>query len=977
MKLWIKFVFIYLIKISIALSSDILSCQDVLKVANRQFHLSTTYNEEVEKNTEIYEEIEWLVNDCLKKFPNDLTVQIESIRLLYKLGNFYLYNDFPEKAQEKLLEAKGLIYSFVNSANTIEKICLDLTAISNKLPSYLATVNYLLGKSYIYPKDILTCHNQQNGIEAIEEAIKIRQFIEKNKANLDDLEDNNVSIGNTFIIERAKGIILVAQEEWQQAEKHYLHYLKNQDGLNQLLCIKQLLHIYTQQAKRVIQEDAKNDYIIKCFCLIEQLNRFLNESKNIYRISVYYTSMANTLMELSDDFAYANFFLCSAKEKNTQDLYSISIAIQKNLISLYQKKFKKEEEKFHEIKNEFIERTCSNIFKKNKFAESSLMALGKIYGDKKQTLSAATCYSNALNCQDQSINHKELYILLYGLEKDLFFNLSKKDWLSFSDSIKSYKKELQELRKFVYSSLPFTKISYIQSVIKERYCQIIKRIIKDIQLNYTICQDNYALIAVGSLARNTCTPFSDFEFGFLIENNCSEREKETIKKLAIALAIRVSAIGETPLSYLKLKSLQGIRIEDSPSIRGFMIDPAQIQPFEPRIVTSQQLLHKIFNEKIDDFPLLQSSYLYPHFIYGKRQLLKEYHVQLKKIENEKKLNLGINLLKKDLERWQNGILNDNFEIKFSLKHNFYKPLITLLEDIALCQSIFEYNDPYKLVIGLKKAHVFSNDYANQLIDILEKINLLRVVNYSKYGSQIEDFEYYSHFHFIMKATAAIKKLQKIGKMILLKNQDFIKNQSFLSDFFISIYPVTNIEVLIHLYKQIENEFGTNHPHLSSLKFVIAKSLMKIGHYCEALYLLKEAFKIDKIIFGNTHLRLADYYIGMSECYHALGDHLLAKNIFDKGNKIFATSFQPFSRKFEKKNLEKISLNELVMPCHKNCKESFLRCDYFANSSYGKLIQFTKRIRKEKRLQNSDQVSESKEKKKILLYKYKIESVDGN
>lgn len=975
MKLWIKFVFIYLIKISIALSSDILSCQDVLKVANRQFHLSTTYNEEVEKNTEICDEIEWLVNDCLKKFPNDLTVQIESIRLLYKLGNFYLYNDFPEKAQEKLLEAKGLIYSFVNSANTIEKICLDLTAISNKLPSYLATVNYLLGKSYIYPKDILPCHNQQKGIKAIEEAIKIRQFIEKNKANLDDLEDNNVSIGNTFIIERAKGIILVAQEEWQQAEKHYLHYLKNQDGLNQLLCIKQLLHIYTQQAKRVIQEDAKNDYIIKCFCLIEQLNRFLNESKNIYRISVYYNSMANTLMELSDDFAYANFFLCCAKEKNTQDLYSISIAIQKNLISLYQKKFKKEEEKFHEIKNEFIERTCSNIFKKNKFAESSLMALGKLYDDKKQTLPAATCYSNALNCQNQSINHKELYILLYGLEKDLFFNLSRNDWVSFSDSIESYKKELQSLRKLIYSSLSFTKIRYIQSIIKEKYCHILKRIIKDIHLNYAICEDNYALIAVGSLARNTCTPFSDFEFGFLIGDSCSDREKETIKKLALALAIRVSAIGETPLSYLKLQSLQGTGITDSPSIRGFMIDPAQIQPFEPHVVTSQQLLHTIFHENID-FPLLQSSYLYPHFVCGKSHFWKEYQGQLKKIDHEKKINLGINLLKKDLERWQNGVLNDNFEIKFSLKHNFYKPIITLLEDIALYYGIFEFNDPYKLVIALKQTNAFSNDYANQLIDILENINLLRVANYIKYGSQTDDFEYSSHSHFIMKANGVIKELQRIGKSIILKKDALIENPSFFSKYFIYLYPGSDIAALMDLHKKRELEFGTNHPHLSSLKFVIAKSLINRGHYCEALNLLKEAAKIDKVIFGNTQLRLADYYIAMSECYYALGDHLLAKNIFDKGNKIFATSLQPLSRKFGKKGLEKISLKELVTPCHKNCKESFLRSDYFANSSIGKLIHFTKKISKEKRLQNSDQVTESKEKKKILLYKYKIESTDG-
>lgn len=79
----------------------------------------------------------------------------------------------------------------------------------------------------------------------------------------------------------------------------------------------------------------------------------------------------------------------------------------------------------------------------------------------------------------------------------------------------------------------------------------------------------YSMVAFGSMARGEMTPYSDFEWGILLENS-SEKNKEYFKTLANLLYFKVVNLGETILPAINIKSLQGM--DDYITPRGFTFD---------------------------------------------------------------------------------------------------------------------------------------------------------------------------------------------------------------------------------------------------------------------------------------------------------------------------------------------------------------------------------------------------------------------
>ena len=64
--------------------------------------------------------------------------------------------------------------------------------------------------------------------------------------------------------------------------------------------------------------------------------------------------------------------------------------------------------------------------------------------------------------------------------------------------------------------------------------------------------DSYAAVALGSIARNEATPFSDLEYAFVVG---STSEKSLLRQLAVDTYFRISNLGETPLKYLYIEEL--------------------------------------------------------------------------------------------------------------------------------------------------------------------------------------------------------------------------------------------------------------------------------------------------------------------------------------------------------------------------------------------------------------------------------------
>lgn len=87
---------------------------------------------------------------------------------------------------------------------------------------------------------------------------------------------------------------------------------------------------------------------------------------------------------------------------------------------------------------------------------------------------------------------------------------------------------------------------------------------------------SFAVIGFGSLAREETTPYSDLEFGFLIETDTVEN-KQYFRNLAYCLHLKVVNLGETILPALNIPCLQKIHFYDGLIPRGFAFDGAGVK----------------------------------------------------------------------------------------------------------------------------------------------------------------------------------------------------------------------------------------------------------------------------------------------------------------------------------------------------------------------------------------------------------------
>lgn len=80
---------------------------------------------------------------------------------------------------------------------------------------------------------------------------------------------------------------------------------------------------------------------------------------------------------------------------------------------------------------------------------------------------------------------------------------------------------------------------------------------------------DFAVVAIGSLARGEATPYSDLEYFFLVD----EKSPETVdyfERLAITTYFQIGNLGETKLSYMSIKELEGWFHDQAKN--GFKID---------------------------------------------------------------------------------------------------------------------------------------------------------------------------------------------------------------------------------------------------------------------------------------------------------------------------------------------------------------------------------------------------------------------
>jgi tetratricopeptide (TPR) repeat protein len=235
-----------------------------------------------------------------------------------------------------------------------------------------------------------------------------------------------------------------------------------------------------------------------------------------------------------------------------------------------------------------------------------MQGLGDCYAAKRtkeSIIHAAGLYNYALHCA-KKINDKKseegLFKKLAHLEEDLILVLlgdlprenralycqisqDFKKNLTFINQNRENRKHLTEIREEIDVRIaklgeePSTRqVREIHSFITERMKEFTAHLIEQGVRLIGIPTCKYAVIGLGSMAREEMTHYSDLEFAILIEED-SITHKTYFRNLSYLLQLKIINLGETILPALNIPFLKEAKFFDDLIPRGFAFDGAGVQ----------------------------------------------------------------------------------------------------------------------------------------------------------------------------------------------------------------------------------------------------------------------------------------------------------------------------------------------------------------------------------------------------------------
>ncbi|BBI16741.1 tetratricopeptide repeat protein [Neochlamydia sp. S13] len=270
----------------------------------------------------------------------------------------------------------------------------------------------------------------------------------------------------------------------------------------------------------------------------------------------------------------------------------------------------------------------------------------------------------------------------------------------------------------------------------------------------------YAMIGFGSLAREEMTPYSDLEFGILIQED-SKDNKKYFKRLTALIHLKVINIGETLLPALNIPCLKAINFFDDVTLRGLAFDGEGVEgkgcktPFGNRhtfelIQTPEKMAQYIGKDEKgrwwhQEEPHLPMELLTFTHLLGDEELTKQYrhHAQRAlEIPYQVGLTLRQYLAKYHLVREDRITFNPSLQdpdkqgLLFKVKNDFYRFPHLALDRLALLKEVAA-SDTFTRITQLKDKGVLTDNAAEKLSEWMSIALFMRLKTYSHYKAQRE------------------------------------------------------------------------------------------------------------------------------------------------------------------------------------------------------------------------------------------------
>ncbi|MBS4169408.1 MULTISPECIES: tetratricopeptide repeat protein [unclassified Neochlamydia] len=660
----------------------------------------------------------------------------------------------------------------------------------------------------------------------------------------------------------------------------------------------------SQEWKTILQQERPKEFIF----IVDLGGHFVYAQKHLKQASTLFSNLRN----------FSNIPLSNFKSKNEFKKNLASLEID-DLLS---------EEKIKELELFYTQALKIAIHEQDLIQESfCIEKLGDIYLRKEMSetlLQAAGLYNYALRLaprERQEIIKNRLSQAQNLLAKQCEGKpcdpaVNRGQFESNRNTLKNFREEIEK-------KIQILPENPSPQQVRELYQEVVRRIkgFFSFLVNQAIdvlgpapCE--YAMIGFGSLAREEMTPYSDLEFGLLIQEDTLVNKKY-FKNLTNLLHLQVINLGETILPALNIPCLKAIGFFDGITPRGFAFDGAGVEgkgcktplgngkTFE-LIQTPEKMAQYIAQDKNGKWwhekePHLPMELLTFTHLLGNLQLTKAYNEKIQEILNtntyyQDNLDLRQYLAKQhlvlgDMIAFNPGMGDlDRHGMLFQVKNDFYRFPHLAFDRLSLLKKVAA-SDTFTRIDNLSELKIITKGSAERLKDWISLVLFMRLKTYSHYQAQKEvmnpllkpfDFE---DQDLVEKQFAldhgALKKIRKIYRIFisfyqaikefLAGNEEKLKS-SALKD----TSPMAEGDILRRLFQHKKaKKYYLLAKKTNSQNSEVLNALGSIyyeqGSLDKALNYISKALTIDLKLWGENHPGVARDYNNLGLIYQGQGN----------------------------------------------------------------------------------------------------------
>ena len=283
----------------------------------------------------------------------------------------------------------------------------------------------------------------------------------------------------------------------------------------------------------------------------------------------------------------------------------------------------------------------------------------------------------------------------------------------------------------------------------DRIVRFISSIIRDA---IRICGEapgDYAVIALGSLARAEATFYSDLEFMFVISN---ENTEAYFQDLAITIYFLIANLGETKLKCMNIPELQnvmeeyrsGVKIDGFQRFAGNIPTGNGTKRQENRLICTidelEQLYHSVLNNPSEnasrgDVTAMLSTL---RFICGRQTLFTRLEDTLASIQgNEARQRATMSMIERDINQYPYAPAPNGKDRVRSAKEDFYRYPSLLIYNLKIYYKR-RTSSATETLLSLEQNKTITTGIADDLRFSLYAAIYVRMKAYAFYDSQKED-----------------------------------------------------------------------------------------------------------------------------------------------------------------------------------------------------------------------------------------------